>query len=190
MALAAQRVWARGSGLRIWRLSFHAGRRAAPFQALLLDGQKAGNLSNQCPQFTKIVFLGGQLAEFQPLLITIVKHLHSLTRGKRSIGCFAEGQEPYSMSCTSNSFLGWRYTVSRVWESSSPRVIINDMRRVVTLERRIQELCIQAVTATDADALVPIMDELKSSLQEHNEELKLMVAEYPFLLDDLSKPAA
>jgi hypothetical protein len=34
------------------------------------------------------------------------------------------------------------------------------------------------------------MNELKNLLHEQNEELKLMVAEYPFLLDDLSKPAA
>jgi hypothetical protein len=94
------------------------------------------------------------------------------------------------MSCMTNSFLDWRYTVDRVWETSRPRVMIHDMGRVATLERRIQELCIEAVAAKDAEALQPIMDELKSSLQEHNEELKLMVAEYPFLLDDLSKPAA
>jgi len=68
--------------------------------------------------------------------------------------------------------------------------MIDDMGRIVTLERRIQELCIEAVAAKDADELQPIMDELKSSLHEHNEELELMVGEYPFLLDDLSKPAA
>jgi hypothetical protein len=86
--------------------------------------------------------------------------------------------------------LGSRYTVIRVWETSRPSVIIHDMGRVVTLERRIQELCIEAVAAKDADVLRSIMKERKSSLHEHNEELKLMVGEYPFLLDDLGKPAA
>jgi len=88
------------------------------------------------------------------------------------------------------SSLGWRYTVVRVWENTRGPVIINDMGRIVTLERRIQELCMAAVAAKDADTLRPIMNELKSSLHEHNEELQIMVAEYPFLIDDLRKPAA
>jgi hypothetical protein len=68
--------------------------------------------------------------------------------------------------------------------------MIDDMGRVVTLETRIRQLCTQAVAAKEPDALRPIMNELKNLLHEQNEELKLMVAEYPFLLDDLSKPAA
>jgi hypothetical protein len=60
----------------------------------------------------------------------------------------------------------------------------------VTLETRIRELCAQALATQDADALRPIMDELRGALHEHNQELKRAVAEYPFLLDDLTKPAA
>jgi len=88
------------------------------------------------------------------------------------------------------SSLARRYTVVRVWENLRAPVMLNDMGRIVTLERRIQELCHAALAADDAAALQPIMDELKSSLREHHEELQLMVAEYPFLLDDLGKPAA
>ena len=68
--------------------------------------------------------------------------------------------------------------------------MIHDMGHVVTLERRIRELCAQAVAVEDPEALRPIMNELKNSLHEQNQELKLMVGEYPFLLDDLGKPAA
>jgi len=64
------------------------------------------------------------------------------------------------------------------------------MGRDVTLERRIQELCAEAVTAENADALTPTMNELRNLLQEHNEELELMLVDYPFLLDDLGKRAA
>jgi hypothetical protein len=48
----------------------------------------------------------------------------------------------------------------------------------------------QAVAAKEPDAVRAIMKELKKLLREQNEELKRMVAEYPFLLDDLRKPAA
>jgi hypothetical protein len=34
------------------------------------------------------------------------------------------------------------------------------------------------------------MDELRDALREHNEDLKRILAEYPFLLDDIVKPAA
>jgi hypothetical protein len=81
-------------------------------------------------------------------------------------------------------------TVVGVWGNRGVHVIIHDMGRVVTLERRIKELCNAAVATKDEDALGAIMDELQSSLQEHNEALRLMVAEYPYLLDDLGKPAA
>jgi len=60
----------------------------------------------------------------------------------------------------------------------------------VTLERRIRELCAQALATQDADALRPLMDELRGALHVHNQELKRAVAEYPFLLDDLTKLAA
>ncbi len=58
------------------------------------------------------------------------------------------------------------------------------------LERRIRELCALAVTTQDAATLRCIMQELRDALHEHNEDLKRIVAEYPFLLDDLSRPAA
>jgi hypothetical protein len=64
------------------------------------------------------------------------------------------------------------------------------MGRVVTLETRIRQLSKQAVAAKEPDAVRAIMKELKKLLREQNGELKRMVAEYPFLLDDLSKPAA
>jgi hypothetical protein len=68
--------------------------------------------------------------------------------------------------------------------------MINDMGRVVTLETRIRQLSTQAVSAKEPETVRMIMKELKKLLREQNEELKRMVAEYPFLLDDLSKPAA
>ena len=60
----------------------------------------------------------------------------------------------------------------------------------MSLDRRIRDLCSQAVAAKDADALRPIMDELRDALREHNEDLQRILAEYPFLLDDIGKPAA
>ena len=63
-------------------------------------------------------------------------------------------------------------------------------RIVTTLNTRIRELSAQAVAAKDVDALRPIMSELRDALHEHNEDLKLILAEYPFLLADLVKPAA
>ena len=60
----------------------------------------------------------------------------------------------------------------------------------MSLDRRIRDLCTQAVAAKDADALRPIMDELRDALREHNEDLQRILAEYPFLLDDIVKPAA
>ena len=61
---------------------------------------------------------------------------------------------------------------------------------MVTLDRRIRELCAEAVATRDADKLWPIMCELKDALRQHNDDLKLIIAEYPFLLADLVKPAA
>jgi hypothetical protein len=63
-------------------------------------------------------------------------------------------------------------------------------RGVFVLERRIRELCAQAVKPQDADTLRCIMRELRDALHEHNEDLKRALAEYPFLLDDLNRPAA
>jgi hypothetical protein len=61
---------------------------------------------------------------------------------------------------------------------------------VVSLDRRIRELCAQAVAEKDEAVLRSIMAELRAALREHNEDLKLIVADYPFLLADLVKPAA
>jgi hypothetical protein len=69
-------------------------------------------------------------------------------------------------------------------------VMIRDIGVCVTLETRISELCAQAVAIQDTDALRPIMEELRNALHEHNEDLKRAIGEYPFLLDDLTKPAA
>jgi hypothetical protein len=60
---------------------------------------------------------------------------------------------------------------------------------MVTLGRRIHELCIQAINAKDTDDLQPIICELRDALHEHNDDLKLILAEYPFLLADLAKLA-
>jgi hypothetical protein len=58
------------------------------------------------------------------------------------------------------------------------------------LERRIRELCALAVTTQDAGTLRCIMQELRDALHEHNENIKRALTEYPFLLDDLTRPAA
>ena len=60
----------------------------------------------------------------------------------------------------------------------------------VTLERRIRELCAQAVAARDLNELQPVLSELKSALQTHAERLRSMLTEYPFLPVDVDKPAA
>jgi uncharacterized coiled-coil protein SlyX len=50
----------------------------------------------------------------------------------------------------------------------------------VTLERRIRELCAQAVKSQDTDELQPILAELRHALREHLEQLRDIVAEHPF----------
>jgi hypothetical protein len=60
----------------------------------------------------------------------------------------------------------------------------------VTLERRIRELCAQAVAARDVQELQPILSELNDSLREHAQRLKGMFDEYPFSPRNLNKPAA
>jgi hypothetical protein len=60
----------------------------------------------------------------------------------------------------------------------------------MSLDRRIRELCAQAVAAKDPDAVRAIMAELRDALREQNEDLQRILAEYPFLLDDIGKPAA
>jgi hypothetical protein len=53
----------------------------------------------------------------------------------------------------------------------------------VTSQDRIRELCAQAVTATDDEALNIILPQLKDALREHLKNLRLMVAEYRFHKD-------
>jgi hypothetical protein len=60
----------------------------------------------------------------------------------------------------------------------------------VTLERRIRELCSQAIAARDAQELQPILSELNHSLREHAKRLKSMFDDYPFSPRDTNKPAA
>jgi hypothetical protein len=73
--------------------------------------------------------------------------------------------------------------------------------------RRIRGLCAQALAARGADEVQQILlelrqavhehdevqqilSQLKQALRVHNDELKLLLADYPFLLADLVKPAA
>ena len=53
----------------------------------------------------------------------------------------------------------------------------------MTSEDRIRNLCAQAVTATDDEALNIILPQLKEALREHLKNLRLMVAEYRFHKD-------
>ena len=57
----------------------------------------------------------------------------------------------------------------------------------VTLERRIRELCAQAIAARDTDEFQPVLSELREALRTHTEQLKSMVEEYPFLMVDADK---
>jgi hypothetical protein len=50
----------------------------------------------------------------------------------------------------------------------------------VTLERRIRELCAQAVAARNSDEAEPILSELRQALRQHVQQLKSMVSFYPF----------
>ena len=49
-----------------------------------------------------------------------------------------------------------------------------------TLEMRIRELCAQATAAQDTAELQPILAELRHALREHLEQLRCLVAQYPF----------
>jgi hypothetical protein len=60
----------------------------------------------------------------------------------------------------------------------------------VIRDARIRELCGQAVASQEPDEVRRILSELRDALHDHNDELKLIIAEYPFLLADLVKPAA
>lgn len=51
----------------------------------------------------------------------------------------------------------------------------------VTLERRIRELCAQAVAARDTGEVQPVLAELREALRAHAEQLRSLVDEYPFL---------
>jgi hypothetical protein len=50
----------------------------------------------------------------------------------------------------------------------------------VTLERRIRELCAQAVKSQDTDELQPILAELRHALREHLEQLRDIAVKHPF----------
>jgi hypothetical protein len=57
----------------------------------------------------------------------------------------------------------------------------------LTLERRIRELCAQAVATPNTAELGPILAELRVALRQHVAQIKSLVAEFPF---EIGKPAA
>lgn len=59
-----------------------------------------------------------------------------------------------------------------------------------TLERRIRELCAQAIAAEDTEELRPVLSELREALRQHVEQLKNMIDEYPFARVDVGDSAA
>ena len=59
----------------------------------------------------------------------------------------------------------------------------------VTLQRRIRELCAQAIAARDSEKCQPILSELQQLLRQHMEQLQSMVTEYPFSPVDIAKAA-
>jgi hypothetical protein len=59
----------------------------------------------------------------------------------------------------------------------------------VTLQRRIRELCAQAVAVRDSEECQPILAELQQLLRQHIQQLQSMVIEYPFSPTDVSEIA-
>ena len=59
----------------------------------------------------------------------------------------------------------------------------------VTLQRRIRELCAQAIAAQDSEECQPILSELRQLLRQHMDQLQSMVIEYPFSPTDIAKLA-
>jgi len=59
-----------------------------------------------------------------------------------------------------------------------------------TLERRIRELCAQAIAAQDTEELWLVLSELREALRLHVEQLKNMVDDYPFAPVDVGDSAA
>ena len=57
----------------------------------------------------------------------------------------------------------------------------------VTLQRRIRELCAQAIAARDSEEFQPILSELQQLLRQHVARLQSMVVEYPFSPADIEK---
>lgn len=57
----------------------------------------------------------------------------------------------------------------------------------VTLERRIRELCAQAIAARDTSEFQPILSELQEALRSHTRQIKSLVEEYPFLPVNIDK---
>ena len=60
----------------------------------------------------------------------------------------------------------------------------------VTLQRRIRELCAQAVNAQDPEQVQSILSELRQALRQHFEQLQTMVIGYPFSPADIEKVAS
>ena len=60
----------------------------------------------------------------------------------------------------------------------------------VTLQRRIRELCAQAVAAQDPEQVQSILCELRQALRQHVEQLQTMVIEYPFSPADVDNVAS
>jgi glutathione S-transferase len=63
------------------------------------------------------------------------------------------------------------------------------MKWDTTLERRIRELCAQAVAAKDDGELQAAVSELRDALREHSGRLERLLSQYPFLRSDTAKPA-
>lgn len=59
----------------------------------------------------------------------------------------------------------------------------------VTLQRRIRELCAQAIAVRDSEECQPILAELQQLLRQHMQQLQSMVIEYPFSPTDVSQDA-
>jgi hypothetical protein len=82
------------------------------------------------------------------------------------------GSRQYSVYCIEH--------FSRIWHTPTGRYV---MSYDVTLERRIRELCAQAVATKDAAQLQTILTELRDALRQHTEQLKDLVGDYPFAPD-------
>jgi hypothetical protein len=85
--------------------------------------------------------------------------------------------------------------VSTVWNNSLEDAILKYFRICVvaydvTLQRRIRELCAQAVAAQDPGQVQSLLSELRQALRQHVEQLQSMVIEYPFSAADVDNVAS